>query len=201
MNNFEIDRYSLETLTRPTQEFIDSFCKQLRDLIPHAFIATRQASFLNDTKQALKEGEYVVLGDFAENYTFVTQNEIQSAYFNRPQCTLHPFVIYYRKGEEIDHKSLLVISESTNHDVIAVYHYQQKLLEFMRREFATLRKISFFTDGAGGQYKNFKNFYNMCDLKIKEKFDVEVHFFATSHGNTKNQMYKTHISIVYMRIS
>lgn len=154
-------------------------------MVPHAYIAKKQADFLNDTKKDLKEGEFVVLGDFAENYTFVTQNEIQSAYFNRQQCTLHPFVIYYRERTEIKHKSLLIISESLDHDVIAVYQYQQKLIEFMRQEFATVRKISFFTDGAGGQYKNFKNFYNMCDLKIKENFDVEAHFFATSHGKLK----------------
>ena len=42
-----VDRSSLETVTKSSNEFVKAFCEKLRVLIPHSFIATQQASFFN----------------------------------------------------------------------------------------------------------------------------------------------------------
>lgn len=52
----------------------------------------------------------------------------------------------------------------------------------MEQKFNDIKKIIFFSDGAGSQYKNRKNFYQLCQYKRTHKFHVEWHFFATSHG-------------------
>ena len=57
----------------------------------------------------------MVLGDFAENYQFVVQDEIQSFHWNKTQATLHPTVIYYKlnvelKNESIWHQSAVFIA-------------------------------------------------------------------------------------------
>ena len=40
-----VDRSTLETYTKPVDEFVDMFCEKLELLRPHSFIAAQQASF------------------------------------------------------------------------------------------------------------------------------------------------------------
>ena len=39
-------------------------------------------------------------------------------------------------------------------------------------------------DGCGGQYKNFKNFFNLFSHKVDFSIKAEWIFFATSHGKS-----------------
>lgn len=115
-------------------------------------------------------------------FFFSIKNEIQSKYWARDQCTIHPFAIYYRENDKICEQSLLIIAESVNHNFEAVYQFHQELFKFVRERFNVIQKIIFFSDGAGSQYKNKKNFYQLCQYKSTHNFLVEWHFFATSHG-------------------
>ena len=40
----------------------------------------------------------------------------------------------------------------------------------------------YFSDGAASQYKNYKNFINLCNHTADFGIKAEWHFFATSHG-------------------
>lgn len=148
-------------------------------LLQHDFIARKQSSFFEIQKQNLKTNEFLVISDFSENYTFIVQNAVQSFHW-----VIHPFVIYYKNGDEIDHTSVVVIAESTKHDIVAVYLFQKRQLEFMQQKFDAIEKTIFFSDGAGGQYKNRKNLFNISEYKEKYGIDVEWHCFATSHGKS-----------------
>lgn len=57
-------------------------------------------------------------------------------------------------------------------------------MQFLRSEFETIDKITFFSDGAASQYKNKKNFYNVCLFEGEFGIKAEWHFFATSHGKS-----------------
>ena len=54
------------------------FSDKLIKLLTHSFIALNQSNFFKETKENLKEGQFAVICDFAENYKFVLQDEIQS---------------------------------------------------------------------------------------------------------------------------
>ncbi len=45
--------------------------------------------------------------DFSENYTFIIQDAVQGYHWNNDQVTVHPFVIYYKIGAEVEHKSFV----------------------------------------------------------------------------------------------
>ena len=45
-----------------------------------------------------------------------------------------------------------------------------------------ITKITYFSDGCAGQYKNCKNFINLCYHLEDFGVPAEWHFFATSHG-------------------
>lgn len=156
----------------------------IHQLLAHDFIARRQSQYFKDRKQSLGEDEMLVVCDFSENYTFITQDEIQSAHWKNDQCTVHPFALYYKENGETKMKSMVIISESLKHDVISVYMFQKKLIDTIRKEHNNIRRIVFFSDGAAGQYKNRKNFYNIAQFKRQFGIEAEWHFFATAHGKS-----------------
>ena len=127
----------------------------------------------------------MVLGDFAENYQFVIQDEIQGFHWNSSQCSLHPVVIYYKSNKAIQSHSLCFISDDLNHDVDHVYEVIQQTINFLKLflPFET-KQIHYFSDGCAGQYKNCKNMLNQSlhlqDFEISSTWT----FFATSHGKS-----------------
>lgn len=176
--------WRLETVTRPAHEFVDDFCEQMIKLNRHDFIASKQSEYLKNAKDKLKDDEVIALLDFSENLSFEVQFQIQSYYYNKPQCTIHPICFYYKEGGELKNKSLIMIAESLEHNVNAVYLFQEKLVDYLRNTRSATKKIIFFSDGAASQYKNKKKFLNLCLFKKDFKFEAEWHFFATSHGKS-----------------
>lgn len=66
---------------------------ELNSLKKLHFISKIQSSFLKEKKNDLAEMECIVLADFAENITFVVQDETQSYHWVNKQATIYPFVI------------------------------------------------------------------------------------------------------------
>ena len=122
--------------------------------------------------------------DFAENYSFIVQDEAQSFHWNNSMATVHPFVVYYKENNELKHKSFVFISECMKHDTVLVYTFQRKLLALLRTELLpNLKKIFYFSDGLAAQYKNWKNFANLCNHHNNfQGIEAEWHFYATAHG-------------------
>lgn len=181
---FFTDRCTLKTVTENVDDFLNEIAVKLRELIPHDFIWRSQALYFKTTKENLKKDEFLVISDFSENYTFVVQDEIQAFHWTNEQCTLHPFSIYYRSENEERMISYVVIAESLEHNIVSVYLFQTKLFAFLKNKFNSIKKIYFFSDGSAAQYKNKKNFYNLCEMKQKHGFEAEWHFFATYHGKS-----------------
>ena len=92
-----VDHSTLETLTKGTEDFVDTLLQNLSSLRTHDFIAKQQAAFLFEKKANLKEGEAVVNGDFAQNYSFVILDSVQGFHWNNDQATIHPVVAYYKQ--------------------------------------------------------------------------------------------------------
>ena len=167
-------------------EFVDMFCEKLEVLRPHSFIAAQQASFYSDCKSGLAPREMLVTVDFSENYSFVLQDAAQGFHWNNSQATIHPFVAYYTdRSGKLCHLSYIVVSEALQHDTTAVFLYQRCFIAFLKRFLPSTtqpRKIMYFSDAAGSQYKNRKYFINLCHHEEDFGILAEWHFFATAHG-------------------
>lgn len=167
-----------------SNEFLESLEKDWPNLLKHDFLAKSQAAYFNKKKESVCNGEFVVCLDFAENYTCYVQNAIQSHHWASNQVTLHPYVIYFRKDEKVQHINHVLISEKVTHDANSVHLFNTKLVEFLKKEFGAenVRKLFYFSDGAGSQYKNKYNFMNLICHRSDFGVDAEWNFFATSHG-------------------
>lgn len=181
----EKKRWKLETLTKTTDEFLEEFTESLEKLVTHEFISEKQAQYFQNLKRNLKEGEVLIVGDFSENYAFIIQNSVQGFYWTNYYATVHVFVGYYKEGDELKHFNYVIISECQDHVTSGVYLFQTKLIEYMKNKFGNkFNKIYYYSDGAGAQYKNRKNFLNLCKHEVDFEINAEWHFFATSHGKS-----------------
>ena len=116
-------------------------------------------------------------------YAFVVQDAAQGFHWNNNQATIHPFVVYYKESGEDRHLSFVVISDCLHHDTVAVYLYQKRLIAYLRETLTfSPKQIFYFSDGAAAQYKNRKNFINLCHHEVDFGIPAQWHFSATSHG-------------------
>ncbi|CAJ1061238.1 uncharacterized protein LOC119727986 [Xyrichtys novacula] len=179
------DRSNLETRVQTVPEFMESFESSLCKLLLHDFIAKQQVSCLQSLRRNLEPGVILVIADFAENYSFVVQDASQSFHWNNLQATIHPFVYYYKSDEQDSpvHNNLVIISECNIHDTVAVHLYQKQPVQFLTNSNGqSPRRICYFSGGCAAQYKNRKNFINLCHHEEDFGIPAEWHFFATSHG-------------------
>lgn len=73
----QTDRSTLRTEISDAEYFTEELRERLVKLKFHSIIAKKQSSFLKYLKNSLKE-EFLILCNFAENYTFIAQNPAQS---------------------------------------------------------------------------------------------------------------------------
>ena len=177
-----VDRTNLEILQSSVDEYLDKLSTKIEALAPHTFIAQQQAAFLAEKKETLQDGECIVICDFSENYACVIQDSVQGVHWNKTQATLHPFVIYFKDRNELQHENFVSISECLKHDTNAVHLFQRQLINFLKHKIGNVKRIIYFSDGASAQYKNRKNFLNLCFHEEDFCTSAEWHFFGTSHG-------------------
>ena len=133
----------------------------------------------------MRSEEALVLGDSAENYQFLIQDEIQSYHWSKEYCTLHPIVVYFKDDTgSLQHISIYFISDDNSHDTCFVYEVQKTIINYLQELLPQVKKLFYFSDGCEGQYKNYKNFMNLCLHKQDFRLDAEWIFFATCHSKS-----------------
>ena len=197
------DRSDIEQVTQTLDDFVSKFCDRLLLLRKHGFIAKEQNKAFTRAKEDLEIGEVLVVGDFSENFKFIVQDASQSYHWNNGSVTLHPFCCYYKNQDnQLQELSYVPISECLKHDTVAVYLFQEKLVDFLKKNVPTgVTKIIYFSDGCAAQYKNCKNFLNLCLHKNDFGVDVEWHFFATSHGKNSCDVVGGTLKRIVRRVS
>ena len=178
------DRAGIETYTLPLIEFIEYAAEKLSDFCEHSYLSKCQAASLKQLLDNLPSDKVVAQLDFAENFQYVIQDEIQSYHWTKEYCTVHPAVLHMKKDGTVVTVSLCFISDDLSHDTSFVWALQRKLADYVHQNFSHVKTIEYFSDGCAGQYKNFKNFLNLTyhfnDFDILGIWN----FFASCHGKS-----------------
>ena len=175
------DRSDLVTVVMQAHEFIDFLVEKIDTLTSHSCIAKCQSKYLQRRKVEIEPDTVIAIGDFTENYTFVVQDEVQFFHWSKRYCILHPVVLCYKEDE---HRSFCFLSDDLEHDTCFVREIQEKLTCYIGQDLPDVDNVEYFSDGCAGQYKNYKNFLNLC--LHEEDFDLKANwtFSATSHGKS-----------------
>ena len=81
-------------------------------------------------KENLDSDTCIIMTDFAENYQYVLEDEIQSFHWNNNECSIQPVDIYYKNLPYVlQEKSFCFISEDLKHDTAFVYEVRSKVCE------------------------------------------------------------------------
>ncbi|XP_041456271.1 uncharacterized protein LOC121408727 [Lytechinus variegatus] len=173
------------SLTRP--EFI-SHCKtNIREFREHVERIKKQFEAILECKKDLPPGECVLQMDFAENYTCVPLEEIQSAYWTQESVTIHPIVAYFRDGStessNLIHKSFVAVSDEKGHNSSMVIAILKKVVPRLKELIPNLSKIHYWTDGPTSQYRNKTIFSLVGDHSIVfPGVRAQWNFFEAGHG-------------------
>ena len=94
---------------------------------------------------------------------------------------LQKYTPLYVINGELCHHCFIIISESTQHDVIAVHLFQKNLIEYLteKSEGTCKDQKKKSTSQMVVQYKNCKNFLNLCWHLVDFGMPAVWHFFAT----------------------
>ena len=149
----------------------------------HSNISKAQSTCLMIQKENLDSDTCIIMIDFAENYQYVLEDEIQSFHWNNNQCSIQPAVIYYKNVLNVlQEKSFGFISEDLKHDTAFVYEVKSKVCECIWGNYLHITKVKHFSDGCAAQYNNYKNSLNLCHHCSHSGLEVDWDFFATNHG-------------------
>ena len=89
------DRTNMETKRESVEAFLTRLKTQIPVIAAHHFIMKQQRDYISSVKRAISTSsnctEVIVTVDFAENYSYVHQREIQSAHWSNESATMDPF--------------------------------------------------------------------------------------------------------------
>ena len=152
---------------------------QLPAFLLHTFIKRKQSSHF-EAEKSKANGKHIVLQvDFAENYSIIQQNEIQSGHWAHNQVTLFTACAYTNQNTV---SSYVVVSDDLVHGKFQVATFLDKIIKDIKKECPNSESIAFFSDGAASQFKQRYLFHNITHFEEDYGLKVSWNFFATSHG-------------------
>lgn len=179
------DGNKLENIIAEAGEFIEKLVSMVNKLTTHHLISRNQSAFFVTCKNMLDHESVVLVSDFSENYSFVIQDSVQGYYWANDQATILPFMAYMKRPDgSAFNVSMAIISDHLTHDTVSVHAYLNPVLEHIKTLNPFLKRVKYFTDGSGAQYKNKKNFANLCAHFDDFQLEAEWHFFASCHGKS-----------------
>lgn len=164
-------------------DFIELMKKEFIDFVGHVSRVTDQYASIKKMKDTLPANHALVQMDFSENYNCQTMEEIQSAYWNASMVTLHPTVLYFKTTDnELQHKSLVFVSEVLHHNAAMVSVIVKKIVEQAKRCVPDLKGLHFWTDSPSSQYRNKSLFDIVKRFELLYGCRASWHYFESGHG-------------------
>lgn len=154
-------------LTTPFADFLGFFTPTVQHFIRHNFIAKWQTQQAKLLQACLQAGAVLTHIDFAENYSFEAQNEIQSMYYHSDQVTILVQVTYSLDagadivdgGVQMIRETHYYISDDRMHDTDFAQHCLMLHWRWMHSKGLSPTMHYVFSDGCAAQFKSAKAMY------------------------------------------
>ena len=165
---------------------VKELSEYITNLIPqfleHCYIKRNQsASYQKERVDAETNSEHynpshaLIQVDFSENYTCISQDEIQSAHWKQSQVSLFTVAVWHSGSL----KSYVFASDNLSHSKDTVVAYVDFVLDQLPD---IVKTVSIWSDGPCSQFKNRYIFASIPYLETRHSVGISWNFFATSHG-------------------
>ncbi|CAF1510324.1 unnamed protein product [Adineta ricciae] len=152
---------------------------QWKKFLTHSYFNREQRSYINNLRLLSSDTSYATVQiDFAENYTIIRQREVQAAHWNNVQVTI--FTVHIKVGTT--HKNMAIVSDYMRHDTAFVYCAQRIIVDFLKKHYPQITKISYISDGAPSHFKNHSNMINLIHHRSDFNIEASWSFSASGHG-------------------
>jgi hypothetical protein len=166
------------------QAFIEQFDKELGEFRQHAKRVTVQYNEMRRLRESLSENEMVVWMDFAQNYSCISLEDIQSTYWNATPISLHTMVVYSNSnGNSSRVQSYVAVSDVMSHNASSVYTILKKLVSLLKKEHPNLQAIHYLSDSPTSQYRN-KTMFQFVSMH-EEEFAIKARWSYLESGHGK----------------
>ena len=162
------------------EELVEYICAILPKFLEHCYVKREQAAaYQTQREKAASESHdaktALLQVDFSENYTCVSQDEVQSAHWNQRQVSLFTASLWYSGSSQ----SRVVASDNLTHSKDTILAYMDVLLEELPN---SVTFLSVWSDGPASQFKNRFIASGIAALQEKHNIEIQWNFFYTSHG-------------------
>ncbi|XP_048247076.1 uncharacterized protein LOC125377504 [Haliotis rufescens] len=140
-------------ITKNATDFKNYMLLEYAEFRDHVGRVKSQYAAFHELKDTLPDGHIIIQMDFAENFTCSSMDEIQSAYWNPTNVTLHPVVVYY-KADKLDNKNFIYVSDVNQHNSTAVLTILKLMLPELKTTFPYATYVHYWTDSSSSQYRN-----------------------------------------------
>ena len=126
------DRCNLLDCIDQRDLFMMNLSQSIVKLTKHHIVSKTQSRFFSDTKKNVRGGEAVVVRGFSENYSFVIQDAVKGWHWDARQATVHPFIAYFKKDNQVVHQSFCFISVGLKHNATMVHSFLQEFVTALK---------------------------------------------------------------------
>ena len=184
VNGKECTGFERVSITSTINKLLEAYSKECRDMPLHLLTMEWQRRMYCEQRDTLQKGDLQMVIDYAKNYSHISQNEPQSAHWDRKQSTLHPIAATFPCPEEaccdIVTDEIVCISPDLKHDVFGVEEFLSKAIEMLRATGVPVRRIYEWSDNCVGQYKSRFAF----ELISHSKTPRMRNFYGENHGKS-----------------
>ena len=165
------------------KDFISSFQRHIVSFIKHNFTVRWQAQQFKNCLTMFPNDVVVSVIDFAENYSFKEQNEIQSMHWYNYQVSILVHITYIRNvSNEVQKVIHFYVSDDKNHDTLFVQHCLLLHVEWLKQNNVFPRRHYVWSDGAASQFKAKRPFYFVARYFGMTNIEMMWNFFGSGHG-------------------
>ncbi|GBM27837.1 hypothetical protein AVEN_119292-1 [Araneus ventricosus] len=171
--------FAKQKLCLTLNDAIEKLKGKLPQFLQHVYVK-QQELFFEKVKENIQPNTLLLHFDFSENYSFFSQDEIQSAHWVSTSCTIYTAMAYFVYDDTLKSVPIVVVSNYLHHDKYAVTVFNNALMQKIKHDFPQLMicKVIYKSDGTA---QHFKQKYSIC-LAMLQPGDIEWHFTATGHG-------------------
>lgn len=165
-----------------SKELLVLFRDHLKKYIQHNYVYRWQAEQFKECLQVFPETVVLSVVDFAENYTFKEQNEIQTMHWYSDQVTIFVHITYIRVAGVVQKYYHFYISDDKTHDTLFVQHCFMLHHQWLQQLGIAVQEHWVWSDGAASQFKARRPFYFVARYGSLTGAHMTWNFSGSGHG-------------------